>query len=203
MVDFIPNADADKLVWLENLKSKVISNGGTFGLSDSKIDEVVQQCDQISAAILAAESKKTEQKAAVAHKKSVLKTNNAFLRSVINQIKTSDGYNLGVGKSLSIVGGRKQADKTSYTPKINLYISGGEVKIKFFKKGVDGINIYASKNGSSEFKLLSRATRSPFCHQIKLESEGQPEVWNYKAIGVIADHEIGQESAIAEIVFLD
>ena len=75
------------------------------------------------------------------------------------------------------------------------------VRIKFKKLGVDGINLYHRKKGTTSWLFLARATKNPFDDQIVLATAGQPEHWEYRAFGVIDDAEIGQPSDIVEMVY--
>ena len=120
---------------------------------------------------------------------------------LINQIKKSDGYSKAKGVELDVIGRSKKPDNKEFMPKFIALVVPAGVQIKFKKKGVEGINIYACKQGETNFHLLSRATRSPFLHKLVLQDLGQPEKWRYKAYGVIADAEIGKASNIIEVVF--
>lgn len=201
MIDYIPNADSEKVLWFTNFKTKAVSLGAGIGLTTDKVDEIVTHCDAIITAIQEVEKQKIMQKAAVIHKKSTLISKGPALRVLIKQIKNADGYTKAKGIELDVIGGSKKADDQEFMPKINPLVVHAGVQIKFKKKGVEGINIYASKQGETDFQLISRATRSPFLHKLVLQNPGQPEKWLYKAYGVVADVEIGKASNITEVVF--
>ena len=201
MTDYIPNADSEKVEWFTNLKTKIVVLGPTMGLTAAKIDEIVAHCEAIITAIQEVNKQKIMQKAAVSHKKSTLISKGTALRVLINQIKKSDGYTKAKGIDLEVIGSSKKPDNNEFMPKIIPVVLPAGVQIKFKKKGVEGINIYAYKHGDNDFQLLSRATRSPFLHKLVLQDLGQPEKWRYKAYGVIADEEIGKASNITEVVF--
>jgi hypothetical protein len=75
------------------------------------------------------------------------------------------------------------------------------ITIRFAKKGVDSINIYQRKKGDDSFRLLARATKSPFKYQPTFDAAGTPVHFEFFAFGVIKDEEIGLPSNLVSFLF--
>ena len=114
--------------------------------------------------------------------------------------KLANGYTQAIGEELGVIGTHLDFDPTTYKAKITAEIFAGFVRIKFIKKGTDGINLYHRKKGEATWIFLARDTKSPYDDHITLETPNQPEHWEYRAFGIIDDAEIGLPSDIVEVV---
>ncbi len=88
----------------------------------------------------------------------------------------------------------------NYKAKITAETFAGFGRIKFVKKGVDGLNLYHRKKGTSAWLFLARVTKSPFDDHVALLNNDQPEHWEYRATGVVNDVEVGVASDIIEVI---
>jgi len=123
------------------------------------------------------------------------------LRLDIKRHKSAAGYTDAIGLALGIIGTDTEFDPNTYKPVITVEPFGNLVNIRFTKNGVNGINIYTRKKGDTNFKLLSRATKSPFKYQPAIDDSGKPIQWEFIAFGVIRDEEIGLPSDSVTFVF--
>ncbi len=201
MIDFFPTSTAQQVAWLTNFKSKIALHGETLGLSKDEITAYQGNCDKMIENINLVETQKTSLKAAVKNKKKAQLTEVGNLRTAIARFKTAPSFDSSIGQDLSVIGTNVSLDRTVYKAKITAEIYAGFVRIKFIKKGTDGVNIYHRKKGEIAWKFLARDTQSPYEDKIVLATEGQPEHWEYRAYGVKKDIEIGQPSDIIEIVY--
>jgi hypothetical protein len=201
MTDYFPIKNAAKVIWLTNLKTKIVESGSALGLSAEKILEIQNNCTIIIDAITKAQVAKAAQKSAVSASSQAIKKEGGALRTEINRLKNDAAFTSAIGKTLNIIGGRSKVDKDNYKAKIAVEIFAGRVQIKFVKKGVDAVNIYHRKGGAAEWSFLAHQSRSPYHNPLALEVPGQPEHWEYRAFGIINDDEIGIASDIVEIVF--
>ena len=198
---FFPTSDAALSAWAVNYKNKIMLNGSTLGMTDSQITDEVKLCDMIIDAIADSTNKKALAKAAVGNRKSVISTKGKLLKTNIARHKTSETYTNGIGNDLGIISPGTALDLAGYKPKLKVELFGNHIRIKFKKRGVEGINLYRQKKGATEWDFVSRVTKSPFDQVIVLENPGQPEHWNYQALGVVNDQEVGLASDVVEIVF--
>lgn len=106
-----------------------------------------------------------------------------------------------IADDLQIVGEADDFNAETYKPEISGQVFSGYVRIKFTKKGVDGVKIYVRLKGQTVWRLLSFDTNSPYDDFTALATPGVAEVREYQAFGVIDDVQIGQPSDIASVTF--
>ena len=199
--DYFPRGNAEQVTWLTNFKNKIATTGVTLGLDAPKITSLQDHCTNLIATINNVETKKTDLAAAVKAKDVSLQTDAGALRTEIARYKLLASFTASIGQDLGIVGSATTFDAASYKASITAEMYAGFVRIKFTKKGADGVNIYHRKKGEPSWHFLARDTKSPYDDHIALAVAGQPEHWEYRAYGVINDLEIGQPSDIVEIVY--
>jgi hypothetical protein len=201
MNDYFPKSNAQQVTWLTNFKNKIAIHGPALGLTKEEIESNQDYCNDAISKINAVDVKKTELKAAVKSRDEVLKVKARDFRTKIARFKTAPGFAKSIGEELGVVSSIANMDKTAYKAVIGAELFAGSVRIKFVKKGVDGVSIYHRKKGELAWQFLTRNSKSPYNDKITLATTGQPEHWEYRAYGVINDIEIGQPSDIVEIVF--
>jgi hypothetical protein len=198
---YLPKKDSELLVWLENYKEKIVTDGPTLGLSPTQVTDQQKFCETMQNAIVQVNTKKEELKSAVSAKNSAAETQLGSLRLAIANIKTLPNYTDAIGNELGVVGTHNDLDEATYKAEISVELFGGFVRIKFKKKGADGVNIYHRLKGSPNWVFLARDTKSPYDDHIVLTVPNQPEHWEYMAYGVLDDAQIGQSSDIVEVVY--
>lgn len=198
---FFPQADSAIVVWAANYQEKISVHATALGLTPTEVEAEKALCQAIIDAINAANNQKNLYKAALETRDNSLSTEGAELRLDIARHKIAPGYTTAIGQDLGLITTYDAFDPATYKPVITAELFGGNVRIRFKKLGVDGINLYRRQKGTSNFSFLSRATKSPFEHHPVLAEPNQPEHWEYRAFGVINDIEIGLASDIVEIVF--
>jgi hypothetical protein len=103
---------------------------------------------------------------------------------------------------LGVVSTNPIADFATFKPVILVEsYGGGMLRIRFKKMETDGINIYRRKKNTVDWFYLARANKSPYDQTFTLEVAGQPELWEYRAFGVVDDMEIGLSSDIVQVVY--
>lgn len=197
---YFPGVDPLLAAWLNNYKTKIGTYGSIVGLTNDEIMAEQTYCGELLTALTEVELKKTALKAAVSAKAAAIETKGGALRTEIGRFKKHPGYTEAIGKELGVVGVVTAFDAATFKAKITAELFGGAVRIKFVKNGVEGINIYHRKKGSTNWLFLARDTKSPYDDHITL-TNAQPEHWEYRAFGVLNDAEIGLPSDIVEIVF--
>ena len=198
---YLPTKDSELLSWLNNYKTKITVHATALGISAAQLTQEKAWCDAMIAAINLIETKKQELKGAVTAKQAARQTQVGALQLEIARHKLVNGYTQAIGEELGVIGTHLDFDPATYKSKITVEIFGGFVRIKFVKKGTDGINLYHRKKGEATWIFLARDTKSPYDDHIVLTTENQPEHWEYRAFGVLDDAEIGLASDIVEVVF--
>jgi hypothetical protein len=120
---------------------------------------------------------------------------------LIARIKAHEKYKPGIGEDLGIEGSHRDFDKDNYVLKGTAKLMGPALEVRFRKKGVDAMNVYALDEASGKLIFLARQSKSPYRDKRPLAVEGKPEKRSFRLRGVIGDEEIGQLSDTMVIVF--
>ncbi len=201
MNSYFPKSSAQQVTWLTNFKNKIAIHGSVLGLTEIEIADYQTYCDSTIEKINAVEAGKSKLKAAVKSRDEAINSKTNKFRAKIAHFKTAPSFEKSIGEDLGVMGTKTTMDKAVFKPVISAQLFAGIVRIKFIKKGVEGVNIYHRKKGESTWKFLARDTKSPYDDKIVLVTKDQPEHWEYRAFGVKNDQEIGIPSDIVEIVF--
>ena len=198
--DYIPTTDAELIPWLTNYKLKLQEITAQLMLPMQPDDNLLYEIDMFIQSIHNAITKKEEWSKAVADKNDQSAKILAKVRARTNLIKASAGYTEGIGQELGIIGATKRVDVVNYKPSIKVELIAGVIRISFKKNNTDGINLYRRRKGELQWQFVARDTVSPYEDRIQLQNPGQPEHWEYRAIAVLKDQEIGQPSDVVEVV---
>lgn len=198
---FFPKSDSSLVVWATNYKEKIVLHGVALGMTPAEIDAEIDICKAVITAINEVNAQKTTLKKVIDSRDGVIDLQGAELRTDIARHKTATGYTEAIGQDLGIIGSTVEFDPNTFKPVISVELFGGNIRFRFVKAGVNGLNIYKRQKGTSNFTLLSRTTKSPFDFHPTLSEANKPEHWEFRAFGVINDVEIGLASDIVEIVF--
>jgi hypothetical protein len=202
MADFFPKDEPSLILWLGNFQSKFADpHGATLGYTPTEISDISAKCTALVTALNAVEAAKTALKNAVTTKDDLKSTNIGALRLEIRKIKTKSAYNDGIGEDLWIIGSTEEMDEENVKPKLSGEAFPGYVRLKFSKKGLDGVNIYTRLKGQTGWTFLARDTVSPYDDTRPLALAGTAETREYMCIGVVSDTEVGQQSDIVSVVF--
>jgi hypothetical protein len=201
MADYIPGSDGDLVTWLANLQSKLGNYVATLGLTAPRTTQITTWCTDAISAIQNLAQKKGEWLAASADKQTQVSAALAGLRSEIAQWKANPAMTPAIAADLLINSTGGAPDPNTYQPQLSAQAFAGYVRLKFTKKGVDGVNLYVRKQGEAAWQFLARDTNSPYDDHTPLANAGAPEVREYQAFGVINDEQVGQPSEIARATF--
>ena len=124
------------------------------------------------------------------------------IRGESTSIKTSPGYDEGIGDVLGIVATGGGFDPATYKAAGTAESLPGRVRLSTKKRGVDSMNIYMRRKGEPAFRLLmAKRVGFPVDDDTPPAVPGQSEVREYQLRGVIGDEEIGQPSDIIPATF--
>lgn len=198
--DPIPSNNAQLSLWALNYKTQIGIIGKALGLTPDEIKKQQDYCDTLISTIANGDALA---KASVAANKGIelLKVDLGGLRPEIAHLKTNPLTTESMKGLLAIAPLRDVFDSTNYKGSLTAEIFANVVRLKFTKRGVEGVNIYHRKKGELQWAFLGRFTKSPYDDHITLATPGQPEHWEYRSLGVVSDKEIGQPSDIIEILF--
>jgi hypothetical protein len=224
---YFPKDEKKQATWLKNFSTKLRNSyAGTFGISNAEADVFVEFADFYRFLLAYLESSRNFCEALTSYKNTFKKAEYftalpavpqlnftipatipsrqgmlAHISKMVARMKLHPNYNRGIGEDLGIEGSHHDFDKDKYTPKGNARSVGGNVELRFRKKGVDAMHVYAQDEATDKWILLGRQTKSPYRDKRPLAVAGKPEKRRYRLHGVMGDDEIGQLSNILEIDF--
>jgi hypothetical protein len=201
MADIIPRRRADYRAWLVNLKAGVAARGASFGLSAAQITAlgitIQTQIDLIDAVEAADSALQGAQEA----EKTGRTTTDSVLREEIGDWKRATGWTAETEAELRVKSPPNDFDPNTYKPEFTVKILGGEIRIDFKKRGVDGMHVYCRLKGQTSWTFLALDTSSPYIDGNSLAQPNVPEVREYMLRGVIDDVEIGLDSDIQSVTW--
>lgn len=198
---YFPTSDAQLALWCKNYKEKIVLYGTALGMTQVEVDLEIALCDKIIDSIDDVEASKAALNSAFKAKETVVKRDGGTLRKTIANHKTEPGYTIAIGENLGIVGSSNDFIPSEYKPEIFVSLYGGKVRVRFVKRGVNGINLYKRTKGDTQWVLVSRVTKSPYLFQPVVLQDNVPAHFEFRAFGVLNDEEIGMASDISEILF--
>lgn len=195
----IPRNDSELAIWLANYSKQLAIVGPTVGLADADIAAEQKRCAAVIAAIQNDDQKRKEWRAAAEATQQLKQKELPAMRATIARMKAHGGWTSALAQGLGVVGTPPSSGPLeTYKPSIRAQTQAGRVEIKFTRKPVDGVNVYARKRGETAWRLLGRFTQSP-CVDPTSAAAGVAEVREYRVIGVVKDREVGQASDIVVV----
>jgi hypothetical protein len=200
--DIIPQSYQNLHDWLENLLPKVPTQGPVLGMTPTEITDFTAVLTTLKTDVDAVLAAQAALDTATGILQQALTDNLPEIRRVIKNMKSSKGYNDGIGADLQIVATAGSFSAETYKPTITAEAFPGYVRIKGKKVGADAFNIYMRLKGQPTFKLIAtNRSRFPFDDDSPLAQPGTAETREYQAMGVVADKEIGQPSDIVSVLY--
>lgn len=200
MNDYLPHGDAEFLIWLNNFRSKLAMYANDFNIAPENVGTIEMKINDLTTSVQDVATQKEMMAKSVTYKNSVRKQVESEVRKEATRIKAHRNYTEAIGQELGIIGSKSSFDPATFKPKPKADVSGGMVRIKFQKKGINGVNVYRRRKGEVEWQFRARDNNSPYEERIQLENPAVPEHWEYRLIGVIKDVEIGQPSDVVEVI---
>ena len=116
------------------------------------------------------------------------------IKAVVQRIKSNLAYTEADGKDLGIIGEEQTLDLINIKPALSTRLAaGGRPEVVWTKQGMDGIEIYVSRDGAA-YALLAFDTRPNYIDTFALPALGSSSIWKYRAIYRYRDAQVGQWS---------
>ena len=193
---FEKELEQDLEAWMINFEEKLPNYSKILGINDEMVELAQAYSHEIRRALHNSRQAKANAAAALAAIPASEAKYLPPLRGIIQKLKTSFAYTDVIGSDLRINGADVLMEMSYYKPLLAGETTGGNVVLKFNKRGVDGVNIYTRLVGESKWKRLCYDTNSPYIDNRKKQGLGNYESREYMCHGVINDDEIGQQSNI-------
>lgn len=202
MPQIVPDAHANRLAFLKNLKALIISNATTLTLTPAQVTAMNAVLDPLIAAYQALVDAEQAVIVANANAAQVFSANSDALSALFAQLKANPNLTDGLRAEMQIQTTPSQHDPANIKPKIKAASQSGSVHITGSKDYAELINLYMRRVGEMAWTLIGiRRKKLPFDDQTPLKVANVPEQREYMARGVNGDDEVGQPSDIVQVTF--
>jgi hypothetical protein len=218
---YLSSGDPEKVLWLQNFAGKVPTVATKYGITGAEVTDVANgatvfafwhnyrnQYEEYTQKLTAYRNELRDGVKA-GGSASVLPTAPTVgtlptvtvlpgifprVRALVRRIKGNIAYTEADGKDLGIIGEEQTTDFVAIKPAISTrFAAGGHPEIVWKKQGMDGIEIYVSRDGSP-YTLLAYDMRPNHIDAAPLPTLGTSSIWKYRAIYRFHDAQVGQWS---------
>lgn len=221
---YIPTSDADKGIWLNNFTTKMAGYATTLGVTPAELTALQKDNSAFQYIINTMESYR-QYVLNLAGYKNMMKhaTINQHIGTLpvmptlptappmvaegifdrvakmVARIKASLNYTDNIGSDLGVIASSSTVDITTVQPDINIKIDVGKPHLKWTKGIAESIDLYADRNDGQGFVYVGRLSRNEYLDITPIATGKVYDEWNYKAIYVIADVQVGLYSRVASV----
>ncbi len=219
---YLPNDDAGKMKWLNNMAVKLIGYAEVLLLSKETVQQVAEDAANFSYFIGNLNGFREYQKQVTAFK-NILRDGEGGeitirqppapappfpLRTAIfgracrlaAAIKVNPAYNTAIGKDLGIIRETVAVNMLEMAPVLHCEMSAGHPLLRWRKNRMQGIHLYADRGDGRGNTFVTTSTRYEYKDMHPLPPLGQSAVWRYTAIYIDHDEETGRMSAEIKVV---
>ena len=119
---------------------------------------------------------------------------------LVKRIKASVNYTEAMGNDLGIIAPVQTFDPTSLQPDLKVNLDAGRPHIKCVKGYADAIDLYVDRKDGVGFVLIGRLLKTDYIDTTNLPTNTLLAEWDYKAMYVIGNRNVGLMSSIASVV---
>jgi hypothetical protein len=223
-ISYLPNGDAERVIWLGNYKTKLPNYAAVLGITPAEISAVNNDYNMFKYIIdmLTAYKQTTGNIVAYknllmhAHKQQHLGavpmlslgaapaavTEGVFDRvsAQVQRIKASPGYTAAIGNDLNIIAPTRFVDPLTMQPELSVRPDAGRPHLKCVKGNADAVDLYVDRKDGSGFVLIGRLLKLDYIDAVSLPAGVALQEWDYKAMYVIGNNPVGLMSGVVSIV---
>ena len=201
--DYFPDSPENQDTWLTQFSEQLGIQGPTLPWAAQKIQQeqaFVATFTALTGAVLSAQAALDTALGTLRDK--VKGDDLRKLRELIASIKTSPGYNEGIGSAMNILSRADTFDPATYQATLTARAEHGHVRLKGTKRGADAYNIRRRPRGAAQWELVfARRKTFPVDDIPPLAQPGVPQWFEYQATAVLNDEEVGKPSDIVAVLF--
>ena len=216
---YLPNSDADRIVWLNNFSSKFSTLAVSLGFTAADATAVANDAAMFSYLMGQVEVFTTAKEQRVQYKNLIKngpigKPGGALpsgpvvaappavvapgifprIAQLVQRIKNYPTYTEAIGRDLGIIGAEQTIDPTTMKPVLKLVSTAGKVEIQWVKGVADAVRIESDKGAGWQFLAVDSVP-----HYMDTTPITGPANWKYRAMYIIADEPVGQWSDVVNI----
>jgi len=223
--NYIPNSDADRNIWFGNFSAKIGTYATLLGITPADVTSVQKDYAMFSFIISLLELYKQTVNNITAYKNQLkhavgqqhigaipalpalpvapaLVSEGVFDRvsKLVKRIKASANYTDAIGHDLGIIAPTQTIDVTSLQPDLLIKLDAGRPHIKCVKSVADAIDLYVDRKDGAGFVLIGRLLKTDYIDTTNLPANTVLAEWDYKAMFVIGNDNIGLMSPVVSVV---
>lgn len=225
-VNYIPSGDADKGIWFSNFSSKLPTHATAVGITAAEVTAIQKDAAIFQYILTMLEACKQTVNNVTSYKNllkhavgqqhlgatipalPVLSTapptvpEGVFDRvsKLVKRIKASANYTDAMGNDLGIIAPTQTTDVSSMQPDLSVKLDAGRPHIKCTKGYADAIDLYVDRKDGSGFVLIGRLLKLDYIDVVSLPTGTVLAEWDYKAMYVIGNDNVGLMSSVVSIV---
>jgi hypothetical protein len=224
-INYIPNADADRVIWLNNFAAKIGTYATVVGITAAEVTSVQKDAAYFQYIMNMLEAYKQTVNNITSYKNLLKKakaqqhigavptapTLAAAPASVaegvfdrisllVKRIKASLSYSEAIGQDLGIIAPVQVVDLESLQPDLTVKLDAGRPHIKCAKGIADAIDLYVDRRDGTGYTLIGRLLKMDYIDTANLPASAVLAEWDYKAIFVIGNDQVGLMSPVVSII---
>ncbi len=225
-IDWLPYGMMERKSFLNVFATSIVQYGAALGLSSSEINRIQEIAAAYSYAVDQAGFAKIFSKSLTAWRNSVISgkrprkplspvpvfislpapvgTSTSLIleiRKIVGRIKTSSGYNIGIGTGLNILSPnhvKKPLGELKPIPKVTA-VDGYRVRIACEMQGMDALRVEYRRKGEETWTVVAFLTSLPETFYIQPAVMGVPEGGQMRAIFLKKNKIVGQYSNMPSV----
>jgi hypothetical protein len=221
---YLPIADADRTVWLNNFSNRLNQYRQTIGLTTAEVNSFVADAAMF-AYIVQLNDAMNQYTLALTSTRRTLRTssqqiplsglpslpnigaaptavNSGIFNRVtllVSRIKQHAAYTVAMGQDLGIIAPVVPFTPGTMQPNLSVRLESGFPKLKWTKGEADGVKIYVDRHDNAGFVLIKQTVKNSFLDTTPLPVNTYSVTWDYKAKYLIEDDEVGLFSQVLSI----
>lgn len=220
---YLPRADEDKAIWLNNFAAKLPLFANKYGIMPEEITDMQQSAIHFTEVLNFRNQHDAFLSSITAYKNGVrdgIKNGGTlqpltmpmmnvmtsvkpgiFVRAkaIVNRIKANIQYSEADGNDLRIEGAEITVDSTVIKPMIKIrLVDGGHPELIWTKQGMDALEIHKQEN-DGDWQFLELDMQPNYIDPATLPLIGKSAVWKYRAIYRQKDKRVGQWSDVVSV----
>ena len=224
-INYIPNGDADKGIWMGNFSSKLPTYATVVGITAAEVTAIQKDALMYQYVLSMLEGYKQTVNNITSYK-NLLKhavgqqhlgalpvaptlatapatvPEGVFDRvsKLVKRIKASVSYTEAMGNDLGIIAPTQSFDRTILQPDLKVNLDAGRPHIKCVKGYADAIDFYVDRKDGAGFILIGRLLKTDYIDTTNLPATIAIVEWDYKAMFVVGNDNVGLMSPVVSVI---
>ena len=192
---YLPTKDDDLDEWIDNYLVQLVVLGVALGIDPAELGIVQNKALVYKDKLNIVSTKTAEKQSAVGQKNLSKKDFTDTVRPLNQRMKNHPNYtDENQGQLMRIVGPEQVVDPDELQPVLKEGKDAGRPKIIWSKGHADALSIYVDRRDGNNYRFLATDTEPDYVDTFSIPAGQDSAVWDYKAIYILNDEEVGQFS---------